>query len=72
MDKYDQVRQVLKEAIEYPIDDMSLGKLMTHRQLMIEIERAAVINRTNAGIQLEWLAWGKKDKRRTKFKYWGN
>ncbi len=69
MDKYDQVRQVLKEAIDYPIDDMSLEELLTHRQLMIEIERAAVINRTNAGIQLEWLAWGKKDKRRTKFKY---
>ncbi len=69
MDKYDQVRQVLKEAIDYPIDDMSLEELLTHRQLMIEIERAAVINRTNSGIQLEWLAWGKKDKRRTKFKY---
>ena len=69
MDKYDQVRQVLKEAIDYPIDDMSLEELLTHRQLMIEIERAAVINRTNSGIQLEWHAWSKKNKRRTKFKY---
>jgi len=69
MDEYDQARKVLKEAIDYPLDDMSLEELLTHRQLMIEIERAAAINRTNAGIQLEWLAWGKKDKRRTKFKY---
>ena len=69
---YDRARQKLKEYIDAPIDDLSVEELLTRRQLLIEIERAAVINRKNAGRQVEWLAWGKKDKRRTKFRYWGN
>ena len=68
---YDRVRQKLKEYIDAPIDDLSVEELMKRRELLIEIEEVAIIRRRDAGRQLEWLVWGKKDKRRTKFQYWG-
>lgn len=70
MPAYDRVRQKLKKCIDTPIDDMSLEELLVFRQLAIEIEQTVKEGRKKAGIQLEWLVWGKKDKRRTKFQYW--
>ncbi len=71
MNPYDKVRQKLKECIDVPIDVMSLEELLAFRQLAIEIEQVVAEGRKNAVIQLEWLVWGKKDKRRTKVRYWG-
>ena len=64
------VRKRLDDFINEPIDDLSVEELMKRRELLIEIEEVAIMRRMDAGRQVEWLALGIKDRRRTKFQYW--
>ena len=67
---HDTVRKRLDDFINEPIDDLSVEELVKRRELLIEIEEFAIKRRRDAGRQVEWLVFGKKDRRRTKFQYW--
>jgi len=69
---YDRLKQTLKELIAHPIDDLSLEELLIRIQVLTDLERAFAFSRNRAEINLKYLLFGIKDRRRTKFQYWGD